>query len=1188
MAQLHVSALETLHILIQRLQNTLESTYTDATVSGGFDAAYKVFADSEESKTPTTDIRSYRYPKSHATSEFSPTLKLAVNFTSSGPLNGKGRLSLGGASYAMYRTASMFLSHGDLSGVAVEICNGCFRLMREPFELEMSKLSSARLSSALLSLACTVRRDLEFNEVTNEVVEASEIKTELILGLKHLTELEPTKCKSDPYETNSTNLNAMISKLDIIPTFSTLLNPCITIPNIFVSAVKTCVHTSQSFRVNNTSLAKSLTPLAYGFDERGTRRYERVYEGLEECVEGIEVCFNGGGGEVEMLERMRRLLTSTDATNSLEMGCYDELVVKHFVELVKNTPDAATPAANLVLEGLQLGRVGILKNLDASILNSDDDSSADDSHDSKILDYILLNPSGSPLLNTILLHGETIHEATFSSFINSVANYVSDNVYKMKGLEVNKAVFQGLALRGFFGLEVSNVVDSNLTPSDETFTNLRGLFCKQSKSVRERCCDFFASEGNTRFLQNLDSNLEALEIGTSNEEKNYKVEDEVGIELKDYNDLCKLLLSKNEDLDVKAKAANVLAVFIRDDTTSFKTCSNPQPEIISNIFHEVVCKNLETFARLFKQIVINENGIRMGLINDHSKVKSITEHLSSSPINNERTETNRLAILNILNGLHRVAFDVSHYVPSAPPNLPHLLPTVCRTFYYDSTLYEINDFVIKPENDLVVNRVFKGLTTRQSLSLGERLNAVIEKIQMAEDGKAMKESVVECHKFLNCWVGWEQSLEDGKILKALHRVLSVPPSSTRDHELLSTTLRLVNTLLPHISTSTFTSLVNSLTRIAQPVLDKNTVSPSMAEDGVDVSGLSIKNRYSDLTFKELKRRERRGKRAIRALWKCRTEMIKFLFNAITDDKCAEEMLVYIVRDTEIVERLTEGYLECYGENENIENFNLTSRAQSSAISLLHVLLDNDGMPYEQTITAYFAEPPKDNTQNSTHFETWIPKLIKLASNSARMPDSFQFKGPSRSAALMLKTVSSFITSTKTTTSLLSTASSYRQLKEKAAWTLEIHNIDWCFKLLCDREAVVRSVGYGICGDLLNLAWAQSLVMTSRQDQDIEDELAGGEPKKFIRFSTSILEMACRASADDSESPIVRSECFSLLRNAICVGGAALENNTSEVMDVIPSIGRMLSRASARMGQQKNKDEDTTTRGTDDEELEEER
>lgn len=151
---------------------------------------------------------------------------------------------------------------------------------------------------------------------------------------------------------------------------------------------------------------------------------------------------------------MRRLLTSTDATNSLEMGCYDELVVKHFVELVKNTPDAATPAANLVLEGLQLGRVGILKNLDASILNSDDVSSADDSYDSKILDYILLNPAGSPLLNTILLHGETIHEATFSSFINSVANYVSDNVYKMKGLEVNKAVFQGLALRGFFGLEV--------------------------------------------------------------------------------------------------------------------------------------------------------------------------------------------------------------------------------------------------------------------------------------------------------------------------------------------------------------------------------------------------------------------------------------------------------------------------------------------------------------------------------------------------------------------------------------------------------------------------------------------------------------------------------------------------------------------------------------------------------------
>ncbi|GMH97175.1 hypothetical protein TrST_g8881 [Triparma strigata] len=1160
---LQTASLECLHVLILRLKISLESVYANATILGGHDAAYSIM---EEGEVKNTDIREYRYPKSIATSEFQTSLNPTSHYTSTGPLNGKGNLSLGGAAYAIYRASVQFLDSPELGALAGEICNEAFRMMEEPWELKLSKLSSARISSALLSLACTLRSNLSHNEITNADIEG-ELRPELTLGLKHLTHLPPSCVTTDPYETSSTTLNALISKLDTIPTSSTLLKAKVTVPNVFKEAVKCVVHTSQEMRGCCRELAKALTPLAYTFDSKGTEMYENVYDIIESCMPAISLSFNSsqGGETYESLKCLKPLLYNTDASR-LELGNYDRLVVDEFIGEV----DKGKASDELLIDGLRLGRSRMFNFLRERVEDCEG-----------LRDYIVREGTG--LLDAIMVYGPSIDESCFKEMCKNLTEHVERNRHKFDTLEVNMSLFQCAALGGHFNLEVSNIVDSNLDERGEIFTMLRGIFCKVSRSVRERCCEFF--EGGS-FGEGIERYLEALEAG-SDEREEYKVQDEVGIEIRDYRDLCKLMLAEHEDVDVKLKAANVLSDFVRDDTPAFKKYSSEDPQLIKDAFDKVVCPNLEVFSRLFKQLVLNSEDIRNGLLENHLKVKQLVLALTASPLNDERTDANKRAILDILNGLHRVAFDVSHYIPTAPSE-NYILPTVCRTFYYDSSVYTINDFILRPENDVVINRVFKGITTRQSKSLEERLNAVFTKIQMAEDGKAMKESVVECHSFLNCWVGWEDCLDDRKIIKALHRVLSVPPSSTRDHELLSTTLRLVNTLLPHVSAETFASLVNSLTRIAQPVLDKDTVSPSMAEDGVDVSGLAVKNRYVDLTLKEQKRRERRGKRAIRALWKCRMEMIKFLFNAVTDDKCGEELLVYFIRDTGIVERLTEGYLDCHGENESLENFSLTARAQSSAISLLHVLLDNNGMPYEGKITAFFAEPPKDGGRESTHFETWIPKLIKLACNPARMPDSFQFKGPARSAALMLKTVSSFITSTKTTTTLLSTASSYRQLKEKAAWTLDSSNIDWSFKLLCDREAVVRSVGYGICGDLLNLAWARDLVMTARQDQDIDDELADGVERKFIRFSTSILEMACRAAADDSESPIVRSECFGLLRNAICIGGAALENNTSEVMDVIPSIGRMLSRASARMGQQMNKDEDTTTRGTDEDDVEEER
>ena len=56
-------------------------------------------------------------------------------------------------------------------------------------------------------------------------------------------------------------------------------------------------------------------------------------------------------------------------------------------------------------------------------------------------------------------------------------------------------------------------------------------------------------------------------------------------------------------------------------------------------------------------------------------------------------------------------------------------------------------------------------------------------------------------------------------------------------------------------------------------------------------------------------------------------------------------------------------------------------------------------------------------------------------------------------------------------------------------------------------------------------------------------------------------MACRVSSDDSESPLVRSECLFLLANACTYGGGVLDDSCTTVLEVIPSVGRMLARAS---------------------------
>ena len=795
--------------------------------------------------------------------------------------------------------------------------------------------------------------------------------------------------------------------------------------------------------------------------------------------------------------------------------------------------------------------------------------------------------SAKSLLHCLLSVCPSVDEAAFSGVFAGLGEAVADSL-PADNLTGIASCFQVEALLSSFVLPArfSQAVDGRLSPVSALLTQARGLF-HISPSVRKSSALAFADvEGFDPAARA----VEAWEGGGMGYVPPEAAADVPGLSKYDIRSLVSLVATSGDE-DVRMTAAAQLADAVLSDPAVPEYMI--EEGMVDGLFGQVLewCKvgvPRLALSTLLKAAVWTFEGCRSSLLADGGSFGGLVAAAVKCADAEVQAE--------LLAAVHRAAFEPAIFLGrgsgrpdeeveadlelarSALPAGACVTPVSARVataFVLIPGLYAPTTFVRGGEEDEALRQVYEAVVDG-GYSTEERARDAADAIANSMDGKEMLSAVNAAHTLALVFPGVAAALaKGGRVLACLHRVLSVPPSSTRDHELLTESLRLISAVMAEMERGAIASAVNSMARISVPLLDVTNVTPSMAADGVDSSGLSrVKSRYSDLSAREEKRRERRGRRAVRALWSARTEMLVFLFGAVTSGAVGRETVLHLVTKTHVPRTLTKHYMCAnFVENSNVENFTLTSRAQSNAISLLHVLLDDGGG--NDGLSSFFASEAKDG---STYFDLWIPSLIGLATKSSRLPDSFQGKGVSRSAALMLKTVSSCVCETKTTTERMGLISSKRQIKEKENWCGGGSGLGWTFKLLADREAVVRSAGFGVCADLLNLAWARPMIM-SKGDENGEDEDEGGDEEPFYRFSTSILEMACRVASDDSESPIVRSECLGLLYNACCVGGAAF-TGTNDVLDVIPSIGRMLSRAAAQMGDVKGDVEDESTKASD--------
>jgi len=564
----------------------------------------------------------------------------------------------------------------------------------------------------------------------------------------------------------------------------------------------------------------------------------------------------------------------------------------------------------------------------------------------------------------------------------------------------------------------------------------------------------------------------------------------------------------------------------------------------------------------------------------------------------------------ILMTLHRVVFDPSltaldtdaAHVSLSHPSLTPIHPPTASAFVLPPNVYEptTNGYLVPTSTDEALSSsvtsffeaALESATTNpphHSSSVASTLTAAISD---SKSGKEMNANLEVAH--IKCLLDPAVAVQfagNGNVVHAMHRILSVPPSSARDHELLSTALSLLNTISEYLSVDSYAAIMQGMNQTASAVLDRSNITPSLAADGIDINGFNKpKNKYgSDLTLREARKLEKRANRALRALWSARHSMETFLYTFLTSPQASAEMstnglthLQYFALRTKIPSTLASNYLSPnLVDNFSPEYFTLTARSQANAVNILHVLIEDD------IVCRSFAAFPTEDNEN-TMFEVLLPKLISIVA-STRMPDSFMNKTVVRASAPLLKTIASSCTLTTTTSEAASLISSRKQQREKAQWCNSTDSLSWVFKLLCDRESSVRSCGYGICSDLLNLAWARPLILSSGEDNG--DIMPEEEEDGFYRFSTTILEMACRVASDDSECPLVRSESLALLYNACCVGGAALSNASADVLDVIPAIGRFLARASKHMGDSTDgnrfSDGDTTTAGSSEGGMEEE-
>ena len=557
----------------------------------------------------------------------------------------------------------------------------------------------------------------------------------------------------------------------------------------------------------------------------------------------------------------------------------------------------------------------------------------------------------------------------------------------------------------------------------------------------------------------------------------------------------------------------------------------------------------------------------------------------------------------VLAALHRLAFDPLLATPDAGaayrnlecPHQTPIHPSIADCFVLPPGVYlpTSDGFIEQASSDEGLAEATRAFFEARVAAFAcpppdhpkSSANSMTDAIMKSESGKEMTSRVEEAHVKCICLPGFKEAfVSGGNVQRALHRILSVPPSSARDHELLSSALDLLVTLSEHIPYQAFVAIVQGLTPTAVAVLDRSNVTPSMAADGLDTNGFNKpKIKYgTGLSLREAAKLEKKARRALRALWSARHAVQRFLYVFLCCPQARSSPSVgflnvfqHLALKTPVLSTLSSHYLDDTPVDYSPEFFGVTARSQHNAINLLHLFVSDD------FCCRSFAS---SSASKDTMFEFWLPKLVRIAS-ATRAPDSFTGKAAFRAASCLLKSMSSSCKMTNTTSAPTSRASSEKQQREKAQWCNGEDSLNWIYKLLCDRECVVRSCGYGIAADLLHLAWAHPLVLSEGEDDcnltSGDNEAAAGE--SFHRFSTTILEMACRVASDDSETPIVRSEALALLHNACRVGGAALSNSSSDVLEVIPSLGRMLARAARHMASDLDSgtfdDGDSTTAGS---------
>ena len=126
--------------------------------------------------------------------------------------------------------------------------------------------------------------------------------------------------------------------------------------------------------------------------------------------------------------------------------------------------------------------------------------------------------------------------------------------------------------------------------------------------------------------------------------------------------------------------------------------------------------------------------------------------------------------------------------------------------------------------------------------------------------------------------------------------------------------------------------------------------------------------------------------------------------------------------------------------------------------------------------------------NKTLFEVLLPKLVTLSS-VVTVPDSFARKGGTRSAVYLLRLLAAHsLVDDRMSLSENVAESSRRQQRQKTAWTGPTGDFKiWIGKLLVDRESTIRACGYGICGDLLRLAWSRSSILSNGDSSSNDDD-----------------------------------------------------------------------------------------------------